>query len=192
LKGLYITCREHALRVFVPRWPSCDAPRLTKPHSSEARCAPALPRTPPGSPVGAVLPKRSASAGCSLHSLPISWVPPADAGPFSSCRSQGPFYNEESGHAFSYAFENGSAHDTKRRAPRKWEGPAPQGVGAECRSSRWLQIAKQNRTHRRAERRAGLCSTHPASEDARLAQRGGDLEGQRGTKTRSACSRHVI
>jgi hypothetical protein len=36
LKGPCITCREHALRVLVPRWPSCDAPRLTKPHSSEA------------------------------------------------------------------------------------------------------------------------------------------------------------
>ena len=32
---------------------------------------------------------QSESIGCLLHSLPISWVPPAYAGPFSSCRSQG-------------------------------------------------------------------------------------------------------
>jgi hypothetical protein len=93
-------------------------------------------RTPPGSPVGAVLPKRSASAGCSLHSLPISWVPPAGAGPFSSCRSQGPFYNEEGWHAFSYAFENGSANDTKRRDPRRkaWERSAGAAGGSRSQS----------------------------------------------------------
>jgi hypothetical protein len=60
----------------------------------------------------------------------------------------------------------------KREGPTQWE------VSAE--SSRWLQIAKQNRTRKRAERRAELCSTRSASEDARLAQRGGDLGGQQG------------
>jgi hypothetical protein len=50
-------------------------------------------RTPSGSPVGAVLPKRSASAGCSCTSLPrlAARVPPTYVGPFASCHAQSPF-----------------------------------------------------------------------------------------------------
>jgi hypothetical protein len=150
------------------------------------------PGTPLGSPVGAVLLCDLEPSAALCTRFPLRGSLPPSAGPFSSCRSQGQFYNEESRLAFSYAFENGPANDVSLRDPRRRRGEGPTKWEANAGAARRCRSLRQNRPHRRAGRCAELCSTRSASEECGLVKRGASQEGQRGTETRSACSRHVI
>ncbi len=130
--------------------------------------------TPSFGPYGALLrydfAVPSESIGCSCAHLP----PLAGRVPFR-VDSQSPFLKKTiaafpfrqshrlaSGIGFRIVFKIGSAS-------RREKGPAPLGVGGERRSSRWTQMAQQNRSTggpRRGQKRG--CVAHPPSTSTRF------------------------
>ena len=60
---------------------------------------------------------------------------------------------------------------------RREKGPTTLGVGSERASSRWPQIAKQNRSRKRAGGVRSCVGTRSASEECDLAKRGEAQEG---------------
>jgi len=114
--------------------------------------------------------------GCFKHSLPT----PSSRVPFR-VMSQG----------LAKSFENGFPTSLLRSARRREKGPQPIGWGGERASSPSTQIAQKNHTAGEREARAGLCFTHPASEDG-IFQSEVRRKGVAGdTDTQCCVTRHV-